>query len=148
MQTVHYIRTSSFLLIAIIPISVIGYLLAVDYEDLFYLYEWALSVLIAGAGGMALTGAVQMNGRIRWVQLSVLAFCVHFSVLGLFLGPFTIYPMFGVYYLVTVLALLVYVYTLFKVKQYRSVPVLLMVGSSLMTFYMMFLHMLWGANLT
>lgn len=148
MQTVHYIRTSSFLLIAIIPISVIGYLLAVDYEDLFYLYEWALSVLIAGAGGLALMGAVQMNGRIRWVQLSVLAFCVHFSVLGLFLGPFTIYPMFGVYYLVTVLALLVYVYTLFKVKQYRSVPVLLMVGSSLMTFYMMFLHMLWGANLT
>lgn len=148
MQTVHYIRTSFFLLVAIIPMSVIGYLLAVDYEDLFYLYEWALILLIAGAGGMALTGAVQTNGRIRWVLLSVLAFCVHFSVLGLFLGPFSIYPFVWVYYLVTVLALLVYVYTVFKVKQYRSVPVLLLIGSSLMTFYMMFLHMLWGANLT
>lgn len=148
MQTVHYIRTSFFLLVAIIPMSVIGYLLAVDYEDLFYLYEWALILLIAGAGGMALTGAVQTNGRIRWVLLSVLAFCVHFSVLGLLLGPFSIYPFVWVYYLVTVLALLVYVYTVFKVKQYRSVPVLLLIGSSLMTFYMMFLHMLWGANLT
>ena len=148
MRTVHYIRASSFLLAAIIPISMIGYLLAVDYEDLFYLYEGALIVLIAGAGAMALTGAVQTDSRIRWVLLSVLAFCVHFSVLGLFLGHFSIYPMFWVYYLVTVLALLVYVYTLFKVKQYRSVPVFLMIGSSLMTFYMMFLHMLWGANLT
>ena len=148
MRTVHYIRTSSFLLVAIIPMSVIGYMLAVDYEDLFYLYEWALTFLIAGAGGMAKTGAVQTNGRIRWVLLSVMAFCVHFSVLWLFLGPFSNYPIFWVYYLVTVLALLVYVYTLFKVKQYRSVSVLLMIGSSLMTFYMMFLHMLWGANLT
>lgn len=148
MRTIHFIRVSLVILVAAIPLSLIGYLLAVDYEDLFYMYEWALVFLIASAAGMALTGALKARDQSRWVLVSILAFCIHIAVLAFFLGPFSVYPMFWVYYVVTVLAIYVYFHTFLKVKFYRAVPVLLMIATSLMTIFIVFLQMLWGANLT
>lgn len=41
-----YIKINVLLLIAIIPLSIVGYLFAVSYESLFYIYEWLLALLI------------------------------------------------------------------------------------------------------
>jgi O-antigen/teichoic acid export membrane protein len=148
LKTINFIRVSLVLLVATIPLSLIGYLFAVNYEDLFYMYEWALIFLIVAAAGMALTGALQAKDQSRWVLVSILAFCIHIAVLALFLAPFSIYSMFWVYYVMTVLAFFVYFHTYLKVKFNRSVTVLLMFATFLMTLFIVFLHMLWGVNLT
>jgi hypothetical protein len=144
MQTVRYVKTSGLLLLAILPISFVGYLLSVDHENLFFLYEWMLVALVIGAGAVALWGAIKATDKLRWVLISVLAFILQFSVLGLFLGPYSVYQMFNVYYAVTALAFCIYIFTLFTVTLYRYIIVLFMVMSSLFTFYMMFLQALWG----
>ncbi|MQR97597.1 hypothetical protein [Fictibacillus phosphorivorans] len=149
MNPVIFIRVSLIFLMAIIPLCFIGYLLAVDYENLFFLFEWSIIFFLIAATAMAFAGAFQAREkRSRWVLISILAFCLHIAVLCIFLGPLSIYPMFWVYYVVIFIAFFVYFHTIIKVKANRTVPVLLMISSSLITLFIVFQHMLWGANLT
>lgn len=148
MQATQYVKRSSFLLLAVIPISLIGYFFAVDYENLFFLYEWTLMGVILGAGVLALTGALKTTGKEKWILFSILMFCVQFAVLGLFLGPFSVYPMFYVYYGATAISFGILIYTISRVDRYRFIPVLLLVVSVLFTFYVNFLQMLWGKVLS
>jgi hypothetical protein len=148
MQAVTYVKTSGLLLLSILPLSFIGYFFSTGHETLFFLYEWILAAVVVMAGIVALRGAFKTEDQLKWILISILTFVVQFSVLSLFLGPFTVYPMIIIYFAVTVAAFCIYIFTLFKVDRYRFINVLFLVISSLFTFYMMFLQMLWGKDLT
>ncbi len=148
MHAFQYIKRSLFLLLAVIPVSLIGYFFAVDQENLFFLYEWTLMAVILGAGVWALTGALKTTGKEKWILFSILMFCVQFAVFGLFLGPWTFYSMLFVYYVATAIGIAVYGYTLFKVDRYRFISVIFMILSVLFTLYMMVLNSLWGKDLS
>lgn len=148
MEAIQYVKRSSFLLLATIPLSLIGYFFAVDNENLFFLYEWTMMLIILGAGVLALTGALKTTGKEKWILFSILLFCVQFAVLGSFLGPFSVYPLFYVYYGASAISIGILVFTIFRVDQYRFIPVSLLILSVLFTFYMNFLQMLWGKDLS
>ncbi|MDM5317443.1 hypothetical protein QUF49_15640 [Fictibacillus sp. b24] len=148
MQAIQYVKRSSYLLLVVIPISLMGYFFAVNHENLFFLYEWALMLIIFGAGVFALIGALKTKGKEKWILFSILMFCVQFAVLGLFLGPFSVYPMFYVYYGAAAISFGIIIYTIFRVDLYRFIPVSLLIVSVLITFYMNFLQMLWGKDLS
>lgn len=144
----QYVKRSSFFLLAIFPVMIVGYYFAVYHESLFFLYEWALVLLVLGAGLFSLFGAVIAKGKEKWVLFSILAFSIQFASLGLFLGPLTFYPMFFVFYAATILAMTVYGITLAKVNHYRFISVIFMIVSVLLTLYMILLQSLWGQDLT
>lgn len=148
MQTVQYVKSSTLLLLAILPVSFIGYLFAADYENLFFVYEWVLAAMVIASGVLALLGAIRTTDKLRWVLISVLAFITQFSVLGLFLGPYSIYPMFVVFYLVTFLSIGSYVVTIIVADRYKFIPVILLIISVLFTLYMILLNSLWGKDLS
>jgi hypothetical protein len=148
MQPVQYVKNSSLLLFSILPVSLVGYFFAVSYEDLFFLYEWILVVILVGAGGLALTGALTEAGKLRWILLSIFLFSIHFSVLGLFLGPFTMYSMFIIYYVITFFAFLTYITAFLASDRFRFIPFILMIVSVLLTIYVIILNGLWGKDLT
>jgi hypothetical protein len=144
----QYVKRSSFFLLAIFPVMIMGYYFAVYHESLFFLYEWALVLLVLGAGLSSLFGAVIAKGNEKWVLFSILAFSIQFASLGLFLGPLYFYPMFFVYYAATILAMTVYGITLVKVDHYRFISIIFMIVSVLLTLYMFLLQSLWGKDLT
>jgi hypothetical protein len=148
MDSNQYVKRSSLLLLAIFPVLIVGYYFAVNHENLFFLYEWTLIVVVLGAGLMSLIGSIKTKENEKWVLLSILAFCVQFAVLGLFLGPLHYYSMFFVYYLATILGMTVFGITLSKVDNYRFISVIFMIISVLLTVYMIFLQSLWGQDLT
>ncbi|MQR97227.1 hypothetical protein [Fictibacillus phosphorivorans] len=148
MDSNPYVKRSSFLLLSIFPVLIVGYYFAVNHENLFFLYEWALIVVVLGVGSISLIGAIKTKEKEKWVLLSILAFCVQFAVLGLFLGPLHYYPMFYVYYAATILAMTVFGITLSKVDNYRYISVIFMIISVLLTLYMIILQSLWGQDLT
>ncbi|MBH0155143.1 hypothetical protein IHV10_02125 [Fictibacillus sp. 5RED26] len=148
MNSSQYVKRSSLLLLAIIPVLLVGYYFAVNHENLFFLYEWTLIVLVLGAGLMSLTGAVKTKEKEKWVLLSIVAFCVQFAVLGLFLGPLHYYSMFFVYYPAAILGMIVFGITLSKVDSYRFISVIFMIISVLLIVYMILLQSLWGQDLT
>ncbi|MED1865205.1 hypothetical protein P4V41_17195 [Fictibacillus nanhaiensis] len=148
MDSNQYVKRSSLLLLVIFPVLMVGYYFAVDHENLFFLYEWALVILVLGAGLFSLFGAVKAKGKEKWVLFSILAFSIQFASLGLFLGPLTFYPMFFVYYAATILAMTVFGITLSKVDNYRFISVIFIIISVLLTLYMILLQSLWGQDLT
>ncbi|MGA4720999.1 hypothetical protein [Fictibacillus nanhaiensis] len=148
MDSDQYVKRSSYLMLTIFPVLMVGYYFAVNHENLFFLYEWTLIIIVLGAGLMSLIGAIKTKGKEKWVLFSILAFCVQFAVLGLFLGPLTFYPMFFVYYPATILAMTVYGITLSKVDDYRFISVIFMIISVLLTLYMVLLQSFWGQDLT
>ncbi|MBD7963632.1 hypothetical protein [Fictibacillus norfolkensis] len=148
MDSNQYVKRSSLLLLAIFPVLIVGYYFAVNHENLFFLYEWTLIVVVLGAGLMSLIGSIKTKEKEKWVLLSILAFCVQFAVLGLFLGPLHYYSMFFVYYLATILGMTVFGITLSKVDNYRFISVIFMIISVLLTVYMILLQSLWGQDLT
>ncbi|WP_137790296.1 hypothetical protein [Bacillus sp. E(2018)] len=148
MDSNQYVKRSSFFLLAIFPVMIVGYYFAVNHENLFFLYEWALVLLVLGAGLFSLFGAVKVKGKEKWALFSILAFSIQFASLGLFLGPLHFYPMFFVYYTVTVLAMIVFGSALAKVDNYRFISVIFMILSVLLTLYMILLQSLWGKDLT
>ncbi|ANC76202.1 hypothetical protein ABE65_005010 [Fictibacillus phosphorivorans] len=148
MDSNQYVKRSSFLLLSIFPVLMVGYYFAVNHENLFFLYEWMLIVVVLGAGLMSLIGAIKTKEKEKWVLLSIIAFCVQFAVLATFLGPLTFYPMFFLYYTATILAMTVFGITLSKVDNYRYISVIFMIISVLLTVYMIILQSLWGQDLT
>lgn len=144
----EYIKINVLLLFAIIPLSIVGYLFAVSYESLFFIYEWLLALLIISAMIWAVVSIVKIKTPLRWISISILAFLVQFSVLSLFLGPYTVNSFFCVFYVVTCLEVIILIMAIKKVKRFRHLPILFLIISGILTVYMMFLNSLWGSNLS
>ncbi|MGX1901127.1 hypothetical protein EDD69_11341 [Thermolongibacillus altinsuensis] len=144
MGEIKYIKINALLLLAIIPLSVVGYLFAVYDESLFFLYEWLLMLLILVSTILSIISIVKIKGNLKWVSISILAFLVQFLVLSLFLGPFTEYSLFSVFYIVTFFAIMIFIATFRKVEKFKFLPVIFIIVSIIFTFYMLFLNSLWG----
>ncbi|TLS37171.1 hypothetical protein [Pseudalkalibacillus caeni] len=144
MSEVKSIKVNALMLLMIIPLSLLGYYFAVEKESLFFIYEGLFSLLIVSSVIMAMRNIVKSESSLKWVSVSILAFLLQLSVLGIFLGPFSFYSMFYLYYVTAIITIMVYVISLTKAERFKFLPVLFIVLSVLMTFYMIFLNMLWG----
>lgn len=141
-----YLKGAIYLLVAIVPLSIGGYFLAVNAEDLFIFYEWLLVAVVLTAFILSVKAVWENQGAGKWLAGSVVAFILQFTVLSLFLGPFTYYSMIFVYYGVAFLAFIVYVKALKKNRVHRAFPIILLVFTSVFTVYMFLLNSLWGVN--
>lgn len=148
MEEIKYVKINALLLLAIIPLSVVGYLFAVYNESLFFLYEWLLTLLILGSTILSIISIVKIKGNLKWVSISILAFLIQFSVLGLFLGPFTEYGLFSLFYIVTFFAVVVFVAAFRKIDKFKFLPIIFIILSIMFTFYMLLLNNLWGRDLS
>ncbi|RFU66049.1 hypothetical protein D0466_05100 [Peribacillus glennii] len=148
MEDMKYLKMNSFLLLAIIPLSAVGYFFAVYNESLFFLYEWLLSLLISVSIILSIIIISKTQNQLKWLSLCILAFLVQFSELCLFLGPFTKSGFFYLYYIVTFFAAVIFSMTLKKVNKYKILPIILFIFSITFTLYMLLLHTLLGQNLT
>ncbi|MFZ3590235.1 hypothetical protein ACOI1C_13440 [Bacillus sp. DJP31] len=144
----NYIKINAFLLLAVIPLSIIGYLFTVHNESFFFLYEWLLVVIIVSSMILSVISVSRTKTDLRWASISILAFLIQFSVLGLFLGPFTEYGLFTVFYIVTFIAFAVYVVTLRKINQFKFLPIIFIIISIVFTLYMILLNSLWGSDIS
>jgi hypothetical protein len=148
LEEIKYVKINALLLLAIIPLSVVGYLFAVYNESLFFLYEWLLTLLILGSTILSIISIVKIKGNLKWVSISILAFLIQFSVLGLFLGPFTEYGLFSLFYIVTFFAVVVFVAAFRKIDKFKFLPIIFIILSIMFTFYMLLLNNLWGRDLS
>lgn len=137
-----------YLLVLIIPLSVLGYYFAVSKESLFFLYEWLLAAIIISSILFSVKNIVSIKNRLKWIAISILAFSIQLSVLCLFLGPLTHYVMIYLYYVVAILAFVVFFITIGKNKTFRVIPILFAIITGFITLYMVFLNVLWGNNLS
>ncbi|WP_229731577.1 hypothetical protein [Bacillus thermotolerans] len=142
-----YLKLNIYLLLAIIPLSVLGYYFAVYRESLFFLYEGLLAALIIFSVILAIRNIAAIQSELKWTAISILAFFAQFSVLALFLGPLTHYPMIYLYYTAAVLSFIVFVTAIRKNTAFRLLPVLFIVLTSCFTLYILLLHSLWGNQL-
>jgi hypothetical protein len=145
---IKYIKINALLLLAIIPLSVVGYLFGVYNKSLFFLYELLLTLLIVGSTILSIISIVKIKGNLKWISISILAFLIQFSVLSLFLGPFTKYGLFSIFYIVTFFATIIFIITFIKVKKFKLLPITFIIVSIIFTFYMLFLNSLWGRDLS
>jgi hypothetical protein len=145
---IKYIKINALLLLAIIPLSVVGYLFGVYNKSLFFLYELLLTLLIVGSTVLSIISIVKIKGNLKWISISILAFLIQFSVLSLFLGPFTKYGLFSIFYIVTFFATIIFIITFIKVKKFKLLPIIFIIVSIIFTFYMLFLNSLWGRDLS
>jgi hypothetical protein len=145
---IKYIKINALLLLAIIPLSVVGYLFGVYNKSLFFLYELLLTLLIVGSTILSIISIVKIKGNLKWISISILAFLIQFSVLSLFLGPFTKYGLFSIFYIVTFFATIIFIITFIKVKKFKLLPIIFIIVSIIFTFYMLFLNSLWGRDLS
>jgi len=148
LKELRYITINSLLLLAIAPISLIGYFFAVHNESLFFLYEWLLSLMIVGVILLAIVGIIKIKSKLKWISISILAFMIQFSVLSLFLGPFTKYPLFILYYFIAAIAFVLFILTIKKVDKFKFIPINFIVLSIILTLYMILLNNLWGKDLS
>ncbi|TCN20491.1 hypothetical protein [Mesobacillus foraminis] len=148
MKKEKYLNLTIYLLIGILPLSALGYYFAVENESLFYLYQWLLSALIVLAGILAIKCIVSLSGGLKWVAIAIFVFLLEFSVLGLFLGPFTHFLMIYLYYLVALISLVVFITAIKKSRSYRYLPVIFILFTGLTSIYVIFLNLLWGNNLS
>ncbi|MEH7121852.1 hypothetical protein V7127_01255 [Bacillus sp. JJ1773] len=142
------LKINVYLLLTIIPLSVLGYYFAVNIESLFFLYEWLLATLVLISILYSIKNVVSIRNELRWVAISILAFLIQFSVLGLFLGPLTHYLMFYLYYVFAILSFVVFIIAIRKNKTLRIIPIIFTIITGLFTLYILFLNALWGNNLS
>ncbi|MCM3727797.1 hypothetical protein M3226_19235 [Neobacillus cucumis] len=148
MKETFYLKLNVYLLLTIIPLSVLGYYFAVLHESMFFLYEWLLAGLVLISIFISIKNIVSIRSGLKWVAISILAFLLQFSVLGLFLGPYTYFLMIYLYYVVAILSFIVYIVTMRKSKTFKTVPIIFTILTGLFTLYMVFLDALWGSNLS
>lgn len=148
MGEVKYIKINILLLLAIIPLSVVGHLFAVYNESLFFLYEWLLTLLILCSTILSIISIGKIKGNLKWVSISILAFLVQFSVLSLFLGPFTRYALFSVFYIVTFFATIIFIISFRKAETFKWIPMVFIIVSVIFTCYMLLLNSLWGRDVS
>ncbi|QFK72381.1 hypothetical protein F7984_14595 [Pradoshia sp. D12] len=142
------LKLNVYLLLIIIPLSILGYYFAVNNESLFFLYEWLLAVLIMTLISFSIKNIVSIKNNLRWVAISILAFLIQFSVLALFLGPLTHYLMFYLYYVIAIVSFTVFIITIRKNKTLRVIPLIFFMLTGLFTLYIMTLNALWGTNMS
>lgn len=148
LEEIKYVKRTIFLLLATIPLSIVGYLFAVYNESLFFLYEWLLTLLILASMILSIIGIVKMKSNLKWISISILAFLVQFSALCLFLGPFTKYGLFSLFYIVTVIAFVVFIMAYRKADKFKWLPIIFTILSATFTLYILLLNNLWGKDLS
>ena len=131
-----------------IPLSVIGYYFAVNNGSLFFLYEWSLVVLVLISIVLSIKNIVSTKNNLKWVAISILAFLIQFSVLGLFLGPLTHYFMIYIYYVFSIVSFVIFITTIRKNKILRIIPIIFTIITGFFTLYIMLLNVLWGNDLS
>ncbi|WP_166000486.1 hypothetical protein [Bacillus sp. Cs-700] len=141
-----YVKINGLILLMILPLSVIGYQLAVSNEEMFFVYEWSLVVLVLISFILAGATSIIYNSSHTWLSYAILSFDLQFAVFGLFIGPYTSYELFFVYYLFAAIALIIFIMTLKKVKVIRYLIVIFIIVTVLLTSYMLLLQSLWGMN--
>lgn len=142
------LKLNVYLLLTIIPLSVLGYYFAVNNESLFFLYEWLVAALVIFLMLFSIKNIVSIRNELRWVAISILVFLIQFSVLGLFLGPLTHYLIFYFYYISAILSFVASGITIRKNKTLRIIPIILIIITGLFTLYIVLLNALWGTNLS
>jgi len=140
----YSLKLNVYLLLAILPLSAIGYYFAVQKEELFFLYEWLLAALVVVLAVFSIKNIVSIKNEKRWVAISILAFLIQFSVFGLFLGPLTHFWLIYLYYVVAVLSIVTFIMAIGKIKILKAVPITFTVLTALFSFYMVFLTTMWG----
>lgn len=148
MKETFYLKLNGYLLLTIIPLSMLGYYFAVHNESMFFLYEWLLVALVIMLAGFSIRNIVLIRETTRWVAISILTFLMQFSVLGLFLGPFSYFLMIYLYYAVAILSIIIFIITMRKNKTLKSIPIILIILTGFFTLYMVFLNMIWGSSLS
>ncbi|WLR58920.1 hypothetical protein [Guptibacillus hwajinpoensis] len=148
LNELSYIKINALLLLAIIPLSIIGYFLAVSDESLFFVYEWALVVLLSCTFLLSIVTALVYKSSLLWLSFSFLAFILQFAVFCLFIGPYTFYPLFFAYYIMATISIIVSIITFKKGLPFRFITVIFMSVTILVTVYMILLNSLWGVNWT
>ncbi|WP_374722508.1 hypothetical protein [Peribacillus tepidiphilus] len=143
----NYVKVSGYLILAILPLSLIGYYFSGHHESVFFLYEWLFFTLLLGALTFSIIGVFK-NREQRWSLYSMVAFIVQFSVLSLFLGPLTFYQMFYFYYITATIGAFVYIWSIRKTKNYRFLPIVFFIISAMLTLYIVILNNLWGKDLS
>ncbi|MEK5393436.1 hypothetical protein NSQ59_24315 [Margalitia sp. FSL K6-0131] len=144
MRETSNLKLNVYLLLAIIPLSALGYYFAVQKEELFFLYEWLLAALVIVSVLLSIKNIVSIKNEKKWIAVSILAFLLQFSVLGLFLEPLTHYWVIYLYYVVAVLSVAIFIITMGKSKRLKMVPIVFTILTALFTFYMLFLNAMWG----
>jgi hypothetical protein len=144
MKEIYYLKLNVYLLLTIIPLSALGYYFAVYNESLFFLYEWLLVALVIVSILFSIKNIVSIKNERKWIAVSILAFLIQFSVLGLFLGPFSNYPIIYLFYVVALVSLVVFLLTLRKNKILKVIPIIFMIVTGFFTLYMAFINVMWG----
>lgn len=142
------LKLNVYLLLIIIPLSILGYYFAVNNESLFFLYEWLLAALVITLLIFSIKNIVSIKSNLKWVAISILAFLIQFSVLALFLGPMTHYLMFYLYYVIAIVSFTIFIITIRKNKTLRVIPLLFFILTGLITLYIMTINALWGTDLS
>lgn len=148
MKDTFFLKLNGYLLLTIIPLSMLGYYFAVHNESLFFLYEWLLVALVIILAGFSIRNIVSIIDTTRWVAISILTFLIQFSVLGLFWGPLSYFLMFYLYYAVAILSIIIFIITMRKNKTLRSIPIIFIILTGFFTLYMVFLNTIWGSSLS
>ena len=146
LNEVSYIKIKALLLLAIVPLSIIGYFLAASDESLFFVYEWALVVLLSCAFLLSIVTAFKYKSSFKWLSFSFIAFILQFAVFCLFIGPYTLYPLFFMYYAMAAISITVYIITLKKGLPFRKITVTFMLVTFITTVYMSLLNSIWGVS--
>ncbi|TFE00823.1 hypothetical protein [Jeotgalibacillus sp. R-1-5s-1] len=140
------IQTNAWLMLLFIPLFVTGYMLAVYEESLFGLFEWGYWTLISALFIFAVWNTTITKGPSKWAATSMAAFLMQLAVLSLFLGPFSIYSMFFVFYAVAAVVLITFILALKKTDRFKGLIALFLGLSIVMVVYMAVIQSLWGVN--
>lgn len=135
-------------MLSIIPLLIIGYFFAVYKEDLFYLFEWFLTILMVVMLIYSIINVIKIKSNLKWIAISTLFFLMQLSVFCLFLGPFTQYEFFYLYYVVSILSFVIFIGSIRKASKYKFVPISFTILSIVLSLYMILLNSLWGKDLS
>ena len=144
MNETFNLKLNAYLLLLIIPISIVGYYFAVEKENLFFVYEWMLTVFVITLILYSIKNVLMIRNSLIWVAISIFVFLIQFAVFALFLGPLSNFAMIIVYYLAAIISFIVYVITLIKSNKMRMVPIIFIFITGIFTFYMVFINAMWG----
>ncbi|WP_236036300.1 hypothetical protein [Heyndrickxia oleronia] len=144
MNETFNLKLNAYLLLLIIPISIVGYYFAVEKENLFFVYEWMLTVFVITLMLYSIKNVLMIRNSLIWVAISIFVFLIQFAVFALFLGPLSNFAMINVYYLAAIISFIVYVITLIKSNKMRMVPIIFIFITGIFTFYMVFINAMWG----
>jgi hypothetical protein len=143
-KEIHYLKLNVYLLLLIIPLSALGYYFAVHNESLFFLYEWLLVALVIVSILFSIKNIVSIKNERKWIAISILAFLIQFSVLGLFLGPLSNKLMIYLFYIVAILSFVIFIISIRKNKILKTIPIVFMILTGIFMLYMVFINAMWG----